>query len=83
MSHKIGGEDFDNLEAIDIKEMFEDEALGEDDIIQIISNPAQLEISENYNESGEGHVIVIAKVSKFVVSWKIIFLKLILIVNEL
>ena len=31
------------------------------DIIQIISNPAQLEIPENYNESDEGHVTVTAK----------------------
>ena len=30
LSHKIGGEGFDNVEAIDIKKMFED------DIIQII-----------------------------------------------
>ena len=61
MSHKIGGEGFDNLKEIDIKEMFEDEALEEDDIIQIISDPAQLGIPENYNEYDEGHVTVTAK----------------------
>ena len=33
LSHKIGGEGFDNLKEIDIKEMFEDDSLEEDDII--------------------------------------------------